>query len=111
MEESTPKAQDVLWLHSATEDGEGMRVLRARGEGVQVGEVRPLKEGQALLGGEVVSLHPREGTPRLCDVEVVHRVPEAVASRSGPAQIASHAYRESWDRVFGTGQVGTDTVN
>jgi len=65
------KPQDVVLLHSPTEDGEGIRVLRARQQHdesaraneeaacvVEVGEVRPLKEGKPI-SGEVVRLKPR----------------------------------------------------
>jgi hypothetical protein len=98
---------DVVLMHGTTEDGEGARVLRARKGRVEAGEVRPLKEGRPLAaGGEVVRLEPRKDSPALYDVHVEQTVPgsaaaPAPASRSGPAQVATHAYRESWDRTFG----------
>src|SRR5215813_4879654 len=90
------KPQDVVLLHSATEDGEGIRVLRAREEArgggagadeekacvVEVGEVRPLKEGQPIAG-DVVRLKPREGAPRVCDVEVMAKVPAGDSAANG----------------------------
>src|SRR5215472_3538324 len=92
-------------MHGPTEDGEGARVLRARGGAVEAGEVRPLKEGRPLAaGGEVVRLERRADSPQLYDVKVEHVVPAkaaTVGSRTGPAQVATHAYRESWDRTFG----------
>src|SRR3954463_13568016 len=101
--------QDVVLLHGPTEDGEGIRVLRARhtedapGEGnaapacvLEVGEVRPLKEGKPIAG-EVVRLTPRAGAPRVCDIEVMAKV-DAAARGKGPAQVATHAYRASWER-------------
>jgi hypothetical protein len=97
---------DVVLMHSATDDGEGARVLRARKGRVEAGEVRPLKEGRPLAaGGEVVRLEPRKDAPALYDVHVEHAVPESAppSSRSGPAQVATLAYRESWDRTFGHG--------
>jgi hypothetical protein len=92
--------KDVVLLTGPTEDGEGIRVVRAREERIEAGEVRPLKEGRPLGDGEIVKLAPRAGTPRLCDVEVVAKLggePRA----SGPPQVATSAYRESWDRIFG----------
>ena|SRR5258706_15977742 len=112
--------QDVVLLHGPTEDGEGIRVLRARTEPpeaqsregrsesasgqpacvLEVGEVRPLKEGMPIAG-EVVRLTPRAGASRVCDVEVMAKVDPAAARGKGPAQVATHAYRASWERIFG----------
>jgi hypothetical protein len=99
---------DVVLLRGATDDGEGARVLRARRGRIEAGEVRPLREGRPLAsGGEVVRLEPRKETPALFDVHVEHVVTapedsaEASTERSGPAQVATPAYRESWERTFG----------
>ncbi len=103
--EASDKPGDVVLLTGPTEDGEGIRVLRARGERIDAGEVRPLKEGKPLVGGELVKLAPRPGKPRVCDVEVLARVapePESDETRGkGPPKVASKAYRESWERIFG----------
>lgn len=98
--------EDVVLLHSPTEDGEGARVIRARQGRLEVGEVRPLKEGKAITGGEVVSLTPRADAPRVCDVKVQVRVPSPVGEtkslpHKGPARVTSGAYREGWDALFG----------
>jgi hypothetical protein len=95
----TKASEDVLFLHSRTEDGEGARVVRARNGRLEAGEVRPLAEGKPIHG-EVVSLTPRADQPWLCDVKVTMDA-RAAASREKPAQVASSAYRESWDRIFG----------
>jgi hypothetical protein len=107
---------DVVLLRGATDDGEGARVLRARSGRLEAGEVRPLREGRPLAtGGEVVRLEPRKEAPALFDVHVEHVVeaPDAARrptddagkpssiERSGPAQVATQAYRESWERTFG----------
>ncbi len=115
---------DVLFLHSPTEDGGGIRVIRSTPNKLEVGEVRPLREGQPLTGGEVVALEPRafdqDGTPRICEVKVLYEggprsAPRAAAAapggaverpptgaaRSGPAQVTTNAYRQSWDTIFG----------
>jgi hypothetical protein len=103
----TAKATDVVLLHSRTDDGKGMRVIRARGGQIEAGEVRPLEEGKAITG-DVVQLKPREGAPHLCDVSVAYSVPKATApaaetraSHNKPAQVANATYRDSWDRIFG----------
>ena len=100
---------DVVLLRGATDDGEGARVLRARSGRIEAGEVRPLRDGRTLAtGGEVVRLEPRTEAPALFDVHVEHVVgpPDGArkrspVERSGPAQVATPAYRESWERTFG----------
>jgi hypothetical protein len=103
MREKATGSEDIAFLHSATEDGQGTRILRLRKGKVEAAEVRPVKEGQTINTQEVVRLHPRETTPRVCDVEVLHaplvEEPEA-SEQSGPARVSSKAYRENWDRIF-----------
>jgi hypothetical protein len=128
-------------LCGPTADGGGVAVLRAREGRVEVGEVRPLREGKPLGDGEIVRLRPRDGEASVCDVEVVtalsglrragerdegvrrarerdegvreldeaHAKPRAAAPRegarasSGPACVATNAYRDGWSRIFATG--------
>jgi len=104
-DDPAPREEDVLLLHSPTEDGEGIRVLRARENRLETGEVRAMKDGQPLVGGEIVKLAPREGAPQVCDVEVVQKIEPArdgVRDSTKPAQVATRAYRDSWDRIFGS---------
>lgn len=96
---------DLVLVHGETSDGEGARVLRARPGRFEAGEVRPLQQGRPLSpGGEVVSLTQRPGAP-LYDVKVEYRIPTAgdVESKAsaGPPQVATRAYRDSWERTFG----------
>jgi hypothetical protein len=97
-------APDVVYLHSPTEDGDGVRVVRARQGRVEVGEVRPIAEGKPL-SGEIVTLRPREDAPRVCDVKVEYTTPQPAAARAegakGPAQVATAKYRDNWDAIFG----------
>ncbi len=110
-EKTGADAFDVVLVHGATGDGEGARVLRARPGHIEAGEVRPLREGQALSpGGEVVRLverpgaHGAHGAHCVYDVKVDYKVPEgpapATRAATGPVQIATPAYRESWERTF-----------
>jgi hypothetical protein len=108
---SEPKPpQDVVLPIAPTDDGKGVRVLRAREDRVEAGEVRPLAEGQPIHG-EVVRLKPRQDSTAalpLCDVEVLH-APEksgtssssAPSGRGRPAQVATDTYREHWTEIFG----------
>lgn len=108
----TGEAPDVVLLHSPTPDGEGVRVIRAREGRLEAGEVRPMKEGQPLHAGELVTLTPRSETPALCDVKVQYKAPSATAPKAashgsaalahkGPALVNSSEYRERWEEIFG----------
>jgi len=94
---------DVVLLHSPTDDGSGVRVLRARHGNVEMGEVRPVTCGKPITSGEVVTLRPREGAPRVCDVEVQYEAKPAATlpAKTGPAQVATEAYRDNWETTFG----------
>jgi hypothetical protein len=105
IEKKDGDAFDVVLIHGATGDGQGARVLRARPGHVETGELRPLRQGQPLAsGGEVVRLVERPDAPCLYDVKVDYKVPEAPAVSArpahGPAQVATRAYRDSWERTF-----------
>ena len=73
--EDREKEPDVVLLCSPTADGEGVNALRARKNRVELAEIRPLKEGQPVVAGEVARLKPREEMPGVCDVEVTYEVP------------------------------------
>ncbi len=100
-----PAAEDVVLLHSRTQDGQGLRALRARpgSDKIEVAEIRPMREGKPLVGTEVVSLHPRKEMPFVCDVEVQYdgRSGEGSRQGDGPPQVANASYRRNWGRVFG----------
>jgi len=97
---------DVVLMRRATDDGDGAHVLRARPGRIEAGEVRPVTHGQPLApGGEVVRLERRKDAPALFDVHVECKVPGSASvprAASGPAQVATKAYRDSWARTFGT---------
>jgi hypothetical protein len=106
--EDPPNADDfdVVLVHGTTSDGAGTRVLRARPGRIEAGEVRPVEHGRPMLpGAQVVELSPREASPNLYDVKVQYEVEGKTAPPAstphGPAQVATPAYRESWDRTFG----------
>jgi hypothetical protein len=114
-QENKRGSRDVALLYAPTDDGKGARILRSRDGNIEAGEVRPVKDGQSLQGGELVRLEPRADAPCVCDVQVLHegrpRDPSASAGPSDPpigrpAQVASKDYRVNWDRVFGGGKHG-----
>lgn len=104
---------DVVVIHGPTDDQKGLRVLRAREQGLEVGEVRPLVEGKPLAG-EIVKLKPRPGMPRVCDVETqlsreeIDRMsggagPGGAGPRlghAGPPRVSSDAYRANWEAIY-----------
>lgn len=102
LEDGNPKDSDVVVLCSPTADGEGVNALRARRDRVELAEIRPLKEGQPVVAGEVARLKPREETPLVCDVEVAYEAPRPpeYSAHAGPPRISSETYRRNWDRAF-----------
>lgn len=101
--DTTPEPRkDVVLLHSPTEDGKGIRVIRAREGSLEAGEIRAPKEG-APIHGELVRLRPREDAPRVCDVEVLHSDP-ASRTHAGPARVATAAYRRNWEAIFSSAE-------
>ena len=104
LKKDEPEGSDVALIHGKTADGEGLRIIRRRDDRLELGAVRPLKEG-APIAGEVVSLTPRPDFPLLCDVKVQYsaaaaRSDVADSPRHGPAQVATDQYRENWDRIW-----------
>ncbi len=104
LDKDEPEGSDIALIHGQTADGEGLRIIRRRDDRIELGAVRPLKEGAPIVG-EVVSLTPRADFPLLCDVKVQYSSPTAEndpapPSRHGPAQVATDRYRENWDRIW-----------
>jgi hypothetical protein len=94
-----------------TEDGQGVEVIRKRGDRLETGTVRKLEAGKPIHG-EVVRLRPRPQSPLVCDVEVEfegtaredtqrEESAPALGVSSGPAQVATESYRKNWDAVYG----------
>jgi hypothetical protein len=96
-----PAEYDIALIGDRTDDGEGVRTLRLQPGRASIGELRPMKEGKPIHG-DVVSLKPREDHPGAYDVDVQVAAP-APAPKSGPAQVATEAYRASWTRIFNRG--------
>ncbi|MCP4601754.1 MAG: hypothetical protein GY847_14765 [Proteobacteria bacterium] len=98
--------QDIVLLHGPTEDGEGVRGLRARPGRLDLTELRPVDQGREVgPAEEVVRLRPHEKAPFVCDVDVINepqidQAPKSSRDRSGPPSVATKAYRKNWDRVF-----------
>jgi hypothetical protein len=100
-------SEDVALICGKAEDGESLHIVRKRGDEVQAGLLRPLKEGKPI-DGDLVRLRPRAEFPLLCDVEVEMEMPKpsgllpapARAEASGPPQVATDDYRRNWDLIW-----------
>jgi hypothetical protein len=111
------KPDDMLFVYSPSEQGDGYRVVRKRADSVEVGEIRAVQEGRPIHG-EVVKLTPRPEHERLFNVDVLlpahdkgdenDRSSDKAAGRSGPAQVATDAYRANWEAIFGGGRGSSD---
>jgi hypothetical protein len=113
-------SRDVALIHGVTPEGE-LRVLRQKGEQLELGAIRPMREGVPITG-EVVKLTPRKELPLLCDVTTIlpARTPAAAETspvpsaapralpHKGPAQVATDEYRANWDRIWNRGKAGTE---
>jgi hypothetical protein len=109
--EAQKAPSDIAILHSPTEDGRGARVVRIRDGEVSAGEIRPVREGEAVNQSEVVRLRPLEHDARVCEVEVLH-APQAASAKpeqasaeqrsasSGPARVSTPNYRKNWSTIF-----------
>ena len=78
--------QDVALLYAPTEDEKGARYMRVRKGELQIGEARPLAEGQSLCGQELVRMRRRAELPMLFDVEVIHPAERRMRDTIGPAR-------------------------
>jgi len=99
---SPPGDHDVALVCGVSGDGQGVDIIRKRGDRIETGTVRRLEQGKPIHG-EVVRLRQRENTPLLYDVEVEIPAPAhaVTAPSSGPAQVATESYRKNWDAVYG----------
>jgi hypothetical protein len=110
-------ARDVALIHGVTEEGD-LRILRQREDRLEVGAVRPLREGVPITG-EVVRLTPRKEFPLLCDVKSEFKPSEAqqdvaeptTVAHKGPARVASKSYRANWDLIWARPSTSDDLAN
>jgi len=110
---NTRRDGDVAIVCGVSDDGQGVEIIRKRGERIEAGTVRRLEQGKPIHG-EVVRLRPREHFPMICDVEVevpAQRTGEPFAVSSGPAQVATETYRKNWDAIYGRGKKQRSMLN
>jgi hypothetical protein len=100
---------DVVVVRAFTPAGDGLEVVRQRGDRLETGVIQRIEHGKPIHG-EVVRLRPRPGCPLVCDVEVALPAPQhppqdvtsagPAASTRGPAKVASDRYRTNWDLIW-----------
>lgn len=95
------KPRDQILLESEISPGHGAATRRdENGKIVGFGTFTEVKEGQPIQGGaELIRVGPENGDGWR-DVETVY------SNKSGPAQVATPAYRDGYDRIFGKQKVG-----
>lgn len=93
------KVKDRVWIGPKDDTGQH-RAVRDRGDGnLEPAHFRPAKNGEAIPpGSELVFLDPKQGDDGGYDV--------AASYKSGPAQVATRAYRDGYDRIFGKQKTG-----
>lgn len=109
-----PKEQ----IQCGPELSDGRRIAFRRVDGEErVGILGPIKDGQPLSDGAEFLKIDGECQDGWHDVDVLYHhsaeshdeeyseVP-AEQARSGPAQVATPAYREGYDRIFGKQKIG-----
>ena len=104
------RSDDVVLVHSPTNDGKGYNVLRKRGDELSAGAIRSLEPGKPVHG-EIVRLRPREESPALFDVDV--QVDATQQTGTGrPAKVATDQYRDGWDTIWAKPKPAADrTLN
>ena len=105
MDETKPKLKDQVLVLGKNDDGD-MLISRRKPNGrVTVGEATPIKEGKPLpQSGEIVYLKERAPGCPMYDVEDsfdLSKEEQSEDSSSGPAMVASPAFRSNWDSIFG----------
>jgi len=73
--------RDIVLVHGVTDDGQGVKVIRQRGDRLEVGAVLPARDGQPL-NGDLVRLRQRPELPLLFDVEVQYEHPRTESSEA-----------------------------
>lgn len=101
MSEKKAKKTDQAIVIDETEDEATLVRLRQNEEGRRSVEVGRVKKTDAmtpeeLKDREIINVKKRKGSP-IYDVEVI----QEGTGHKGPARVATRAYRDGWDRIFG----------
>jgi len=118
--------RDLIFPIAPPRPDGGQGIVRLRGPAdapepaqIQTGVLYPVEHGQPLHGGLLLSLTKEGQGLRVVEEHgsvgenqsgvTDHAISQAeFEARSGPAQVATVAYREGWDRVFNRKDRETD---
>jgi len=92
------KERDQMRLGPEIEPGRGAAIRRSD-KGVSFGTFVEMKEGQSIPEGAELVHVGAEDDDGWRDVTSIYK--------SGPAQVATPAYRDGWSRIFGKQKVGS----
>jgi hypothetical protein len=97
------KDDDPYEIELGPEISDGVRVgVRRRGDEAQLVSLTTMKDGTPLVpGSELIDIKEQGGRYM---AKTIYKVP--LAGGDGPAQVATPAYRDSYDRIFGKQKVG-----
>lgn len=99
----TCKHGDVLQLGPELGDGTHVAMRHTANHDIEVARARVVRAGENLQGSRVI-IGRTHGDHVHVESELDLRAggeSETDLSHSGPAQVATPAYRDGWDRVFG----------
>lgn len=93
-----PNDDDSYEIDLGPEISDGVRVgVRRRGDEVQAVSLTTMKDGTSLTpGSELIDIEEHDGRYM---AKTLYKVP--LAGGDGPAQVATPAYRDGYDRIFG----------
>jgi hypothetical protein len=96
--EDTPSDDVPILVAPADEHGHS-QVMCLYDDCVEMGELRPLKDGVPIMGGEPVMV---SGSGPRRTMQFLGEKPP----RKGPAKVNSPAFQAGWDNIFGKKEVG-----
>lgn len=98
---------DVVQMGPDLGDGSRPFVRHTEDHQVQAGVMRPVVEGKPLAGdGDLVQLEASETPGEYRATTMATIKGGQVTEHKGPAKVASPAYRDGWDALFGHKTVG-----
>lgn len=92
------KAKDLASVISQSEDGT-YTIVRSTSEGISYEAIRKLREGESIPQGQEVIHLEQIGDKNLYDVTTLV---SGTRSSTGPVQVATKAYRDGYDQIFGS---------
>lgn len=110
-DDEKPPGKDLMVIAGPEGPGGWIPCVRHRPDHtVTIGALKPMKDGDPIGSGEIVSL--KEGDGPVHEVETLwsgsdpglSSDPEDGHGGKGPAMVNSKAYGDGWERIFGSRQ-------